>query len=309
MNVFSKLCLASCILPSLWSCNQNIHFKQDEQGSPVVHNVVPVVPQDPDVYKKTNGDCAPDSSTQLLSCLKCNVPSVPAQEPQLSQKGQYLLDIMTLSCQVPNGSDPKNYKAPTRAQLLSLLNRCSPSLYKDTVASSSQQSVIDQLLSPTGELRKKMFGGLWYKPPYSDRFETFFGLEVSEVRAMLCYDQGIVRGTLYDIGYYENFSSNYHMPPEYVKGNLIRDDLKNCAALSLSDPWKPTAQDKPKKCRYETITGVPGVPISDQIHLWLGNKWTIGAEDVQNGLCVSIKSMEDLNAISGMMTAVAYVCE
>ncbi|MBC7456889.1 MAG: hypothetical protein H7235_01330, partial [Bdellovibrionaceae bacterium] len=85
--------------------------------------VIPGLPLPSNSFKVSSGACANDSSTQLLSCLKCDVPQV-TQAPQLSAKAQALLDTMTLACGITNKSDRNGFR-PTRDMILNKLNQAS----------------------------------------------------------------------------------------------------------------------------------------------------------------------------------------
>ncbi|MBL7672327.1 MAG: hypothetical protein JNM39_17740 [Bdellovibrionaceae bacterium] len=318
------LCVLCFSLFGLWSCNQDLRFSGSPQVSklmdpPVIDPIDPVKTE----YLKNQGVCAADSSTQVTSCMKCPIPPPPVQAPQLSFKAQALLEIMSRACQVPNKSDPDNYIAPTREAILAQINRCSPSLYKDTTATSAQNSLIQSLVKDSDTLRRKMFGNLWYNPPYSDNFETFFGLDVGEARGLICYRNSGVSGAIYDAGYYNSPDSfNYRMPKEYVQANQIREDLKNCLTESTSHPWVKQPDPPPKTCRFESISGLSGEPIQEQVKLWLSQGWTVSIEasslpnDPDYGppppsnqnQCLPLTTTEELKGMQGALKAAAYIC-
>lgn len=308
----------------LWSCNQDLRFS----NSPEASKPIPVV-KDPDVitppiskntYLKAQGACAANSLTQVTSCLKCAIPAAPPQAPQLSYKAQALLEIMTKACQVTNKSDPADYIAPDRPSLLARINRCSPTLYKDTNATADQNLLIQSLVADSDVLRKKMFGKLWYNPPYSDNFETFFGLDIGEVRGLLCYQNSGLAGVLLDAGSYHSPDPlNYKLPKEYVEANLIRDDLKNCLRESYLRPWVKQPDPPPRVCRFESISGLAGEPIQDQIQKWLSEGWTVGLESQDTQLdpdelpgpkhCSNIRTGEESKGFQGILKAAAYICD
>ena len=153
------------------------------------------IPVDPEVppptvgygFKLSNGQCNSDSSTQLLSCSKCEVPQIKL-EPQLSKKAQALLDVMLLSCSVSNKSD-LNAVRPTREMLLNKLNQASQINYPETTRTADMELLIKGLTNTAdSSLRNKMFGGLWYQPPYSNTFEQYFGLSVVEAKSTFCWN-------------------------------------------------------------------------------------------------------------------------
>ncbi|MGE0764283.1 MAG: hypothetical protein AB7N80_13460 [Bdellovibrionales bacterium] len=125
-----------------------------------------------------------NGSGALTSCLSCPAPVV---EPDLSSKAKRLLDTMERACQVPNRGAPEGYVAPTRAELMHRLRACSPQIYPDTVLTPEETGVIPPLASGDAALLRRMFGGLWYQPPYSDAFDHYFGLGVEEAVPLFCY--------------------------------------------------------------------------------------------------------------------------
>jgi hypothetical protein len=120
----------------------------------------PIVSVDPVTgFKLSNGACNPDSSTNVLSCLKCEVPLIQ-QAPQLSVKAQALVDVMFLACQMPNKSDLTDYR-PTKAELVNKLNRGSEELYPETPRTSQMAMVLEGLANESDvSLHKKMFNNL-----------------------------------------------------------------------------------------------------------------------------------------------------
>lgn len=298
-------------MTNLWSCNQDLRFSGESSSggnSPLV--VIPTTPPTVIPIAKSQGTCAADSSSDLTSCLKCVVPPLPPQAPQLSAKAQALLDIMTLSCEVTNKSDPSGYVAPNRATLLAKINRCSPTLYPDSTLDSGQQSVVENLRGSSDILRKKMFGKLWYNPPYSNSFETYFGLEIREVRDLFCYQTGGLVGPLLDAGYYTAPDPwSYKPPQEYVAANVYRTQLNNCLRESFVRPWVAPAQRTPPVCRFESISGESGLEIQEQIRSWLARGWKVSGEASSQGLCLSITSGEELKNVQGLVKAAAYHCE
>lgn len=310
----------------LWSCNQDLRFSSSPENFKLV--VPPPTPVDPppppkNEYLKNQGACAADSSTQVTSCMKCPIPAPPVQAPQLSYKAQALLEIMSKACQITNKSDPADYVAPTREAILAQINRCSPSLYRDTTATSTQNSLIQSLVADSDVLRKKMFGKLWYNPPYSDNFETFFGLDIGEVRGLICYQNSGLSGAIYDASYYNSPDPfSYKMPKEYIQANQIREDLKNCLTESYRHPWVKQPDPPPKTCRFESISGLSGEPIQNQVRQWLSQGWKVSVEvtnlphDPDYGpppsdqnQCLPLTKDDELKRLQGTIKAAAYICQ
>lgn len=314
--LFTMICFAG-----LWSCNENLQFRAKIESTEITKAVETPLTQDPDIpipvippspqLTKSSGACASDSSTNLTSCLKCQVPDVPPQEPPMSEKAKSLYGIMTKACHYLAQKSPKTYSYLDDKKFLIYLNRCSATSYPDTKLSALQQSVITDLNNEnTDTLRKKMFGGLWYQPPYSTAFETYFGLEVGEAVALLCQEQLPLQGRLLDAGYWQSEDRwNYQLPPEYVTANQYRSELIRCMSQSVHFPWTPGPEASPKKCKFEVIEGVVNEDYKSELKKWLQNEWKIGIENTKHGLCQEMKDISDVANLQGDLKSVAYYCE
>lgn len=296
----------------LTACDQKLRF--GELGSnQKAEAIIPIedIPSVP-VYKKTSGTCSADSSTSVVSCLKCEVPPLPPVEPPMSLKARQLLQIMSTACGVYNKSYGSSYVAPDAATHLAKLNRCSPSLYKDSAPTAQQADLISRLISQDASLLNKMFGGLWYQPPYSDYFETYFGLEVGEAAQVFCMQSSSnVSGGLYPASYWQDSQDfNYKLPAEYVAANGYRDGLKACIPESQSNPWAPSGPAPTQKtCTFETLTGEAGAEITTQVSAWLAQGYTVGADVKNQGLCMSISKIDQINMSQGEISVGAYKCQ
>lgn len=240
----------------------------------------PVVPVDPSYsFKVSNGACNQDSSTSVISCLKCDVPTV-TPKLQLSAKAQALVDVMYLACQIKNKSDLSDYR-PTKEQIIEKLNRGSDELYPDTPRTSRMEQVIQGLTNTSDDsLRKKMFGGLWYKPPYSDAFETYFGLAVQEAKSTFCWDgDKQTKQITNNVGYYsidwincthsENGDPfNCKERPEYVLGLGYRNQLQNVLKTSVEQPYSKPIPDPQAKCSWEKFEGDDIIEAIKQVKKW-----------------------------------------
>lgn len=291
---------------------------------PVVVN--PPVPQAPSVSK---GLCAADSSTKLLSCMNCIVPVTP-QVMQFSKKGQALLDIMTMGCQVANKSDPAGYVPPTRAELLRRLNRLSPTMYPDTPMTAVQISTINDLLSsPAAE--KDMWGGIWQSgvKPTTTAFETYFGLETSEARYAFCY-AGAASGTSEGISgtfnrynstplhskawvdcQYGNDSFNCKENAAYQAANDYRGQLRTAMNESINNPYVAPNPTLGKNCEWERFDGLNDSRADAQITMWLVNGFTVGGEVISaiasENMCSTIKG--PISGVTGKVSLAAYRCK
>lgn len=270
----------------------------------------------PPVAKLSSGDCADNSGTQLLSCLKCEAPPVPVVR-QFSEKGLALIDGLALGCSVRNGSDPIGYVPPTREQLVARLNRASPTLYPDSTMSTIQNSVISGLVSATDDtMRKRIFGGLFYRPPYSDAFETYFGLSVAEARYAFCYDNPSSNFTmsnstsLVSKAYMDcTFGAgNCKESPEYVLANVFRNQLRNTMKQSISSPYVAPAPTPAKKCKWEKYEGDYDSIAQNKIRQWLSNNYSVGMTiDTLAGRCESVTGVD--STLRGQVVISGYICQ
>ncbi len=278
---------------------------------PQVPPIPPVVP----APAQKAGKCANNSSTQLLSCLRCEVPMGPPQPPQFSKKGQSFIDIMSFGCSIPNKSAPKNYVPPTKSQLLERLSRLSPLFYPDSEMSAAQISVIEGLKT-NPSLQKKMFGGLWYQPPFSDAFETYFGIEVSEVVYEICYRLGstLNTGELHSIQYYNcinNGSGACNERPEYIKGNLYRQHLRDAIRESVTNPYVVPTPTPTKKCNWESFEGLYEQGAEEVLARWITSGFKTGIEiSSLGGKCEMLNTLPTGAAKPrGSVKMSAYFCK
>lgn len=322
--------VATGALTALFSC-------QRMQFSPVSENIQsslaipvdPIIPVDPPVIIPpvvvpkplpilSNGACASDSSTILTSCQKCNVPLNPPAPPQFSQKGQSLVDIMSIACSIPNKSAPANYVAPTKAQLIARLNRLSPTFYPDSVMSALQISTIDGLKTNPA-LQQKMFGGLWYQPPYSDAFETYFGLEVKEVVYQLCYQSPDSSFTPYNTTLLQSKAmidclvngSSCQEGPAYIAGNVYRNQLRTAMKESINNPYIAPKPTPSKTCSWEKFDGLYELGGAEQIGKWLVTSQKISMEvKGAGGRCSLLNSLPAGSDVpTGEVVLSAYICK
>lgn len=278
----------------------------------------PLVPEpilQPQPVQKS-GMCKADSSTVLLTCMNCLIPQKPPTAPQLSEKGKALLEIMTIGCSVPNKSAPKNYVAPTKDELLFRLNRLSPTLYPDTDMNMGQKNVVRGLLTDS-QLQQKMFGGLWYQPPYSNYLETYFGISTSEAVYNLCYSDTSITPTssqpLMSKDYLDcTYDGNgCREKPEYITANKYRDQLNLAMHESLRNPYVAPAPSPAKKCAWETFEGDYDSGGQAVLDRWLKNQFKVGIE-IGNlaGKCEMLQTVPTGSSKPrGSVKMAAYVCK
>ncbi len=323
MKNTNQLILTLAVAVMFAGCGKTT-FSQIEEASlakaeiPVDGNPDVVVPPQPVTgFKVSNGACNSDSSTKVLSCLSCDVPSNPPVR-QLSTKAQALVDSMYLACQISNKSDHNAFR-PTKEMIIEKLNRGSDALYPETARTSQMELVIQGLTNESdSSLRQKMFGGLFYKPPYSDAFETYFGLTVQEAKSTFCWNgdkktpvitdpEGVYSKSYLDCTYGSSPFSCTELPA-YVTAQSYRKQLNNVLAKSISEPY--VAEVKPSKtCAWDKFEGDDIIEAKKQIKAWQSKGRTISMEVTQGngvGFC-GIASESALK--SGMSVALAsYVC-
>lgn len=267
---------------------------------PIDNPPIPVDPGTPVVVptktsKLSSGACASDSSTQLLSCLKCDVPQVTGA-PQLSAKAQALLDIMTLSCGITNKSDLTAFR-PTRNMILNKLNQASQTNYPESPRTALIEMTVQGLTNLNdSSLRQKMFGGLWYQPPYSDAFETYFGITSSEAKSTFCWNGGVMNGAITDpVGVYslqwvqcqsgDSFSCQER--PEYIQAQVFRTQLQKSLSLGVTNPYSAPTPDPQKSCRWDKFEGNDLIAAKQQLKLWKsqGRKVSMNVKKNNAGLC------------------------
>lgn len=283
MKTLNHLTLIIATASILVGCSKTEFSAIAENSKSLEIPVDPVTPPPPGPvdpvygYKLSSGVCNADSSTQVLSCLKCDVPQVTAQ-PQLSAKAQALHDVMLLSCQISNKSDLNNFR-PTEAMVLNKLNRASESVYPETVRTAQMALVINGLSNPNdSSLRQKMFGGLWYQPPYSDAFETYFGITVQEAKSVFCWNGDKMNGVITDQSglmskqYMDCQSSDNWMnckeTPAYLKAYGYRSQLQNALKLGVTNPYSAPTPDPTKKCSWNKFSGDDVIAAKKQLKAW-----------------------------------------
>lgn len=282
--------------------------------------VTPPLPQP----KMTQGACASDSSTVVTSCQRCLVPLNPPAPPQFSQKGQSFIDIMAMGCSIPNKSAPKGYAAPSHAELVQRLNRLSPVFYPDSNMTAAQVSVIEGLKT-NSQLQQKMFAGQWYQPPFSDAFETYFGVSVAEAVYQICYQSSSSVFTPYNSSplqsksYIDCLYSADPMSckdkPEYVVANTYRNQLRAGMRESITNPYVAPAPTPAKTCKWEKFEGLYQLGGAEQITKWLASAQKVsmdvkGTASGDAARCSSLTKLPQGSDIpTGEVVLGAYICK
>lgn len=210
--------------------------------------------------------------------MTCQIDQRPLATP-LSEKASRLLKVMEFGCAIKAKGDPQNYRAPSRTAILKYLNRATESAYPDSPMTKSQKKHIDRWLNGDEKYLTRLFGGTWYNPPYTDDFETYFGLEAHEARYMFCFEQPYetfsfenmtpLRSSNYvDCLYGDGSTFNCRELPAYVKANEYRTQLLDSIVYSLNDPVNEQELVPVNKCHWETISGHYDEKMEAMVNQW-----------------------------------------
>lgn len=153
-------------------------------------------------------------------------------ENGLSQKACYLAKIMELGCPLRD-SVPAGYKAPSREQIINKLDRCDAQAYPYTAPTAAQMDVINRLIDPNSDaFRKYIFTGLYYKPPYTDEFKKYFGVELYNAEYTFCDSYGLPPGSGSILPREAINNDNYVMDKAYKAANVYAGQLNQCVRAS-----------------------------------------------------------------------------
>lgn len=109
----------------------------------------------------------------------------------LSQKACYLMKVMELGCPLRDRM-PASYRAPDRAEIVANMELCDDTAYPATSPTAAQLELIKRLLDPNDDrFRKYIFTGRYDKPPYTDDFKKFFGIELYNANYVFCDNNGL----------------------------------------------------------------------------------------------------------------------
>jgi len=163
--------------------------------------------------------------------------------PSPGTKAEKLAQIETLSCPIHNDSDKfYNYQssqAPDRAAIFARIARCTAEAYPETPLSKQAQETMASLLGADSALREKIYDFLWYRLPYTDHFELYFGLSNLEARQIFCHGRpaaNVLAGPLFTSEYarvastegYWDWLRDPGAQARYNEVQAIRDQLRKC---------------------------------------------------------------------------------
>ncbi|MBC7465291.1 MAG: hypothetical protein H7256_04810 [Bdellovibrio sp.] len=227
---------------------------------------------------------------------------------------------MSIGCSINNKSQPKGYVPPTREELYARFNRLSPVFYPDSVMSAGQKSTINGLLTDPN-LQKKVFGGLWYQPPYSDYFETYFGASIGEVANFVCYKNS---NSTFNLNSYTQLQSKKYLDclssdnsfncqetSDYITANKYREQLRVGMVESVYRPYVPPTPTPSKKCGWESFEGDYDLGGEKTLSNWLKSGYNIGTEiGSLADRCESVTSVPTGSMKPrGLVKMAGYICK
>ena len=266
---------------------------------------------------KKSGTCVDEES--VAACLKCENPAPPPPPPSISTKAEKLAKIMSMACQIPNKSYPKNYVAPTEEEVKNHLLACSPALYPETATSKDQAVTLQKLLDENNDsLRQKMFKGLWYQPPFTAHFESYFGLDGTEAAYVICMNTSSLSGTLYTTeeamanqtdGGYQAWLQDPKAQARYQATQKIRQQLLSCfnkpAQSQPQGPLNPPPVEK--TCEYQSFEGKFEKGGREEIERLLAEGFKVAIEG--NQMCSLLDHVPASGDFSGDVKIVGYRCQ
>jgi ArsR family metal-binding transcriptional regulator len=293
---------------------------QPDQPNDTQNNPEPPI-VDPDTelpinLKYTYGECT-TTGVDVLSCLNCKVKT-ESFEPDLSEKAKQLMMIMNSACKIKNKSDPQGKPVADSAAIFKYLSQANQTRYPDSLTSASQANLLKELSNEKSSMYKKLFGGLWYQPPYSDDFETYFGIATQEAKSLFCFQTepssfGLIsylplQSKAYIDCLYGSSSFSCNEIPSYVEANKIRGQLQKAINYSLKNPFETGQPTPTNRCFWEKVEGEYNQEMEDIIVSWVnkGYKMAIYFDDV-NPRCEQFKQLT--SDLKGKLSAAAYICD
>lgn len=100
-----------------------------------------------------------------------------------------LLNTMQANCNVVNDSDKDVVRPMDAAATLDQMGYCTRDAYaryRLSIRDPEQDEIVSRLVKGDPSVNETTSGGLWFKPPYSHAFASYFGLEQKEARQLFC---------------------------------------------------------------------------------------------------------------------------
>ncbi len=271
-------------------CNEvrfeNIASSPQKLVDPVVPPTLPEIPFVDAPAHKT-GVCSTDQ--KISSCLQCPGLSIPTPPPPPLTKAAKLADIISRGCLIPNSSDPINKIIPSKQEILNRLQSCTSEIYPETSLTTSEKQTIEDLLDPANvSFQNKIFKGLYYQPPFTDHFETYFGIETQAARQLLCFNTGSIAGDLITSEYASEclysddncaaFKSDKVKYSRWLAANQIRKELQSCLDKPYNSPVAQPAPPPAKQCQIESFEGHISQGGVELLYHLVQNGYTISVE-------------------------------
>ncbi|GIL16578.1 MAG: hypothetical protein BroJett040_03290 [Oligoflexia bacterium] len=288
----------------------------------VVPEPPPVVvpPPAPPAPQKTTGTCTKGQS--VSSCLSCDytVPTVPAWQP--STKAEKLAQIQYLSCPIKNASNSPTHTTITQLQAVSKIQACTQAIYPETSMYDSQALTIAALLGDDPYMRNKIYGGLWYQPPYTDHFEQYFGVYHADIIKVFCGGEDpatVLAGPMLTKEYYDLcYGLGQCDPSQWTSAartrwntiQAIRDQLRSCMITSRDLPpltvlpGQPLPETLVKSCSWKKFDGLFEVGGQAEVQSWLDAGYKVS---VETG--VSCSQITSTAGLSGQVTLTGFICQ
>lgn len=323
-NFRTILLLGSISLIGLTAC-RNVSFAPTSLDSPSkltepILDPLPPAPPPPVVVTPApvmkSGSCVANES--ILSCLRCLVPTLPPPPPVPLTKALKLTKIMQMACPIPNKSYPNGYTSPAPTDIAKHLLACTADLYPETVMSAAQSQTMDRLLDETDDsLRMKMFHKFWYNPPYSDHFELYFGLEISEAASVFCLNGGGISGYLFTSEYakvmsdsilYDAWVRNPAAQARWQQAQIQRGQLLSCLNKPTT-PTPPPPHTTPgaKTCDYQSFEGEFKQGGAERIASLLSQGYKVAVETSNS--CAQVNGSGSPANFDGNVKIVGYLCK
>lgn len=146
----------------------------------------------------------------------------------VSEKACYLHKIMFLGCPLRD-HHPANYVPPSSANIVSSMDQCNESTYPTTVQTAEMSTVIQALInSKDDSFRKYIFTDLYYKPPYTEEFAKYFGIELYNAIYTFCDHYGVPPG----VGSIQ-YNRTALDKAQWVESNKYAGQINSCVTASF----------------------------------------------------------------------------
>lgn len=208
--------------------------------------------------------------------------------------------------------------APTAQEIEAHVLACTPELYPETDMTARQTTTMGRLLDETNDgLRQKMFKGLWYQPPYTEDFETYFGLDGAEAAYVFCMNKPGLSSVLYTSEYARARTNQYTWDAwqrdpaaqaRWQAAQIQRQQLLSCFNKpgGSGSPTPAPSPDPSKTCEYRSFEGLYEFGGREMIQNALAEGFKISVET--NLACVLLTAVPSATDFQGQLKIGAYRC-